>query len=555
MIPKTWQQNFRGLFTGVGARLAASFFAVALLVLIPSLIWFYYYAQDLTERRIQDLLRSVLVHDYSLLNHSIETRDHWQLYRLVRSMARPAHVISVAVVDAKGNLLAHSDPAYYGRKNYILITNKNYDRVPLQGMRGPLGEIIVHRDNAVLKSYFAPVKRAILLISGVFALLAALLGVLIAFFWRNRLIKILNHMQSYPGSLLANPSSSLQPEGGDELDQLERQLVTSFEQLHISQWILDSVSQSVFLVDLSGGVYHANAAAKNLCACGECYKRLLSLLDRETSKTLLAVDKGTVNTRLTVCDNTFPALLSFRHYVGSEQNTRMVVTLTDLTEYQRLEGRLEKLRVLSLMGEMSTELAHEIRNDLAPVKLLCGMSGLAAEDKEVMLASLNRVDDMIDGFMSFVRGGQQAPTYLNLKESLEASCRVLEALAEQQGVKLHLQADEQQVCVPQGSFNLTVINLVRNAIQAVGKGGDVWVSAKLQGSLLTLMVADNGPGIAAELADQIFEPFVSQRQGGTGMGLALVLRHVDEVGGNVSHQPREGGGTVFTLRWPLTKVN
>src|SRR5690554_2359512 len=119
MIPKTWQQNFRGLFTGVGARLAASFFAVALLVLIPSLIWFYYYAQDLTERRIQDLLRSVLVHDYSLLNHSIETRDHWQLYRLVRSMARPAHVISVAVVDAKGNLLAHSDPAYYGRKNYI----------------------------------------------------------------------------------------------------------------------------------------------------------------------------------------------------------------------------------------------------------------------------------------------------------------------------------------------------------------------------------------------------------------------------------------------------
>lgn len=555
MTPKTWRQNFRGLFTGVGARLAASFFAVALLVLIPSLIWFYYYAQDLTERRIQDLLKSVLVHDYSLLNHSIETRDHWQLYRLVRTMARPAHIISVAVIDANGNLIAHSDPAYYGRKNYVLITNKNYDRVPLQGMRGPLGEIIVHRDNAVLKSYFAPVKRAILLISGIFALLAALLGILIAFFWRNRLIKILKHMRSYPGSLLANSSSRLHVNGGDELDQLEHHLISSFEQLHISQWILDSVNQSVILVDLSGEVYHANAAAKKLCACGECYKSLLKLLDSETSSTLLQVDNGTVNTRLTVCDNSFPSLLSFRRYVGSEQNTRMVITLTDLTEYQRLEGRLEKLRVLSLLGEMSTELAHEIRNDLAPVKLLCGMSGLAADDKEVMLSSLNRVDDMIDGFMSFVRGGQQPPAYLNLKESLEASCKVLNSLAEQQNVKIHLQADERQVYIPQGSFNLTIINLVRNAIQAVARDGEVWVSAKMRGSLLTLVVADNGPGIAAELVDQLFEPFVSQRQGGTGMGLALVLRHVDEVGGNVSHQAREGGGTIFTVRWPLTKVN
>lgn len=554
MKPKDWWQSQRNLFTGVGARLAASFFGVALLVLIPSLIWFYYYAQDLTEQRIQDLLRSVLVHDYSLLNHSIETRDHWQLYRLVRSMARPAHVISVAVVDNQGNLMAHSDANYYGSKKFTLITGKDYDRVSLEGMHGPLGEIIVHRDDAALKAYFAPVKRAILYISGVFALLAAVIGILIAVFWRNRLTRILNHMQDYPGSLLANQSASPSLKGGDELDQLEQQLIVSFEQLHISQWILDSVQESVFLVDLKGEVYHANAAAKNLCACGECYKGLLKLLDSDTSNAFLQGDKGTVNTRLKVCDNTFPALLSFRHYVGSEEQRRMVISLTDLTEYQRLEGRLEKLRALSLLGEMSTELTHEIRNDLAPVKLLCEMSGLEVEDKKVMLSSLNRVDDMIDSFMSFVRGGQQPATYLNLKASLEASCKVLSSLAEQLDVKVHLQAEEQEVCVPQGSFNLTVINLVRNAIQAVAKGGEVWLSAKMQGSILKLTVTDNGPGISPEQAEQLFEPFVSHRQGGTGMGLALVLRHIDEAGGNVNHQPREGGGTVFTVRWPLTKV-
>lgn len=562
----SWLEKTQGLLKGVGGRLAASFFAVALVVLIPSLVWFYYYAQDLTEQRIQELLTSVLVHESNLLAQSIENRDHWQLYRLVRSMARPAHILSVALVDEQGNLLAHSDSSFYGRKTLPPITDNNYERIPLEGMRGLVGELVIHKNSAQLKAYFEPVKRAILLISGVFALLAGLLGILMAVFWRNRLRRILNQMQDAPGSLLTSPSSKqeLSPSKGDELDQLERHVIASFEQLHIAQWILDSIRESVILVDLSGQVHHANAAAQNLCACGKCYQGLLQLIDKQTTQPFWQGESGAVKVKLQVCDSSFPALLSFRHYVGKEtgsaiqiasstnNNTqaRMVVTITDLTDYQRLEGRLEKLRALSLLGEMSTELTHEIRNNLAPVKLLCEVSGMAAEDKQVVTASLNRIDDMIGGFMSFVRDGQQAASQECLQLVLEDVCKVLASLAAQRQVTLHLQAEPAAIQIALGAFNLSVINLIRNAIQVSQAGGQVWISAAVEANTILIQVADNGPGINPEIAEQIFEPFVSQRSGGTGMGLALVLRHVDEVGGKISHTPRAGGGTVFSLHWP-----
>lgn len=544
------------LLQGIGARLAVSFLLVVMLVLLPSLFWFYHYAQSLTESRIQHTLRSVLEHDYSLLQSSVENRDHWQLFHLVRSMASPEHIVSVAVVDHEGQLLAHSNPQSYSQPNLQLLITEGYERIPIEGMRGLLGELLILRDDSVLRAYFAPVKRGILLVSLAFALLAGGLGIVVAWLWRRRLDRILALTDVRPGDLLLQPQESQ----GDELDQLEQQLIFSIEQLRISRWILDSVKESVLLVDESGKIHHANLAARTLCQCEGCQHDLLHMLDPEAVEAVQTLLRQRVVTsikvQMKVCDQAFPALLSCRHYEGLDSTGMVVVTISDLSDLERLQGRMEKLRALSLMGEMSTEVTHEIRNDLAPVKLLCETAEFPEEDRQIMLASLNRIDGLIDSFMSFVRGKQQPQEYRSLCLLMQRSCDVLKSLAQAQKVHLSLQVTDQEVLIRAGAFSLVVVNLVRNALQAVDQGGHVWVVADVnEEGLINLVVEDDGPGIPAALRDDIFEPFVSFREGGTGMGLALVLRHVDEAGGKVVCQERSAGGTLFKVSWPLAEVH
>jgi signal transduction histidine kinase len=99
-----------------------------------------------------------------------------------------------------------------------------------------------------------------------------------------------------------------------------------------------------------------------------------------------------------------------------------------------------------------------------------------------------------------------------------------------------------------------VTNLVQNAQQALSDrpGGRVQVHLARQGDKLVLRVSDNGPGIAPEMRDRLFEPYATTKSEGTGLGLAIVERIVVEHGGEITAGDAPGGGAVFTVQLPLS---
>jgi signal transduction histidine kinase len=94
------------------------------------------------------------------------------------------------------------------------------------------------------------------------------------------------------------------------------------------------------------------------------------------------------------------------------------------------------------------------------------------------------------------------------------------------------------------------VNLLTNAVQAVGPGGAIRLVARADGIAVALDVEDDGPGVDEAVRGRIFEPLITTREHGNGLGLALVKRVAERHGGSVGHEPRAGGGTRFTLRLP-----
>jgi signal transduction histidine kinase len=96
-----------------------------------------------------------------------------------------------------------------------------------------------------------------------------------------------------------------------------------------------------------------------------------------------------------------------------------------------------------------------------------------------------------------------------------------------------------------------LLNLIGNALQAVGSAGIVLIRCRRDGRCALLQVEDSGPGIRSDLVPRIFSPFFTTRPGGTGLGLAICKRIVEEHGGTIGAENRSEGGACFTVRLPL----
>jgi len=95
-----------------------------------------------------------------------------------------------------------------------------------------------------------------------------------------------------------------------------------------------------------------------------------------------------------------------------------------------------------------------------------------------------------------------------------------------------------------------LVNLILNAVQAASPGGEVWVLVRREGASVAIDVEDTGPGVAESVRGRLFEPLITTKDHGSGLGLALVKRVAERHGGSVGHEPRPGGGARFTFRIP-----
>jgi signal transduction histidine kinase len=246
-----------------------------------------------------------------------------------------------------------------------------------------------------------------------------------------------------------------------------------------------------------------------------------------------------------------------------------VLIVEDVTQRVHMERRLAVSERLAGVGRLAAMVAHEINNPLDGIIRLVNLARRAAGEPassgvppdgariDTYLAEahkgLMRIVLIVRDLLEFSRSASGASEPMPIPELLAEAARNLAPAAEKAGVQIAIDCDPDLPPLRSGTLYHVVLNLVKNAVEAMPGGGRVMVAARGLPDAVVIEVADTGPGIPPEILPRLFEPFFTLKATGKGTGLGLVISKdlIEKQGGTVTAANRPEGGAVFTVRFPL----
>ena len=245
-----------------------------------------------------------------------------------------------------------------------------------------------------------------------------------------------------------------------------------------------------------------------------------------------------------------------------------VAVFQDLSEIKAMRDHMREADRMAAVGELSAGIAHEIRNPLGSIRgsveILEAELSLQGEERkllELILRESRRVNDIITDFLSFARTRPTKPRLTEVRPFLADVALQVRVLVRDHGGDVEVvertEPDDMLLHMDAEQMQQVMLNLCMNALDAMDHMGRLELVAELDdlNTVCRLTVRDTGPGVPAEVRDEIFKPFVTTRKGGTGLGLSMVKRIVHAHGGHVSLECPETGGTVVTVLLPLVREN
>jgi two-component system sensor histidine kinase PilS (NtrC family) len=238
-----------------------------------------------------------------------------------------------------------------------------------------------------------------------------------------------------------------------------------------------------------------------------------------------------------------------------------IVVFQDLSQWRRLQEELRMKDRMAAVGELAAGLAHEVGNPLAAisgsVQLLA--SALPADDNQrrlldIILKESQRLDRTIKGFLRFARPRERAVMRFDVGALLAENMALLRHSEEATGrhrFELDLRPPNAQLVADPDQVSQIFWNLARNALRAMPEGGTLTLAGRPEGESYRIEVRDTGRGMTEEQRTKLFQPFQSFFDGGTGIGMAIVYRIVQEHGGRLSIDSRPGQGTTIAVELPI----
>lgn len=210
------------------------------------------------------------------------------------------------------------------------------------------------------------------------------------------------------------------------------------------------------------------------------------------------------------------------------------------------------------MQVMLAGIAHEVRNPLSGIELFGGILKEDLEEGDPRRRSVDKIlkqigvlSGVVNDFLDFARKRPLDRRPLDVRVLLEEIAGVLRSEADAKKVALEVVADPGLASMlDRDPIVRAFVNLTKNAIQAVGEGGHVRLEARGRSDRVEVRVVDDGPGIPADARENVFRPFFTTKQKGTGLGLALVKKAIDAHGGTLAIEDTPGGGATFVVTLP-----
>jgi PAS domain S-box-containing protein len=339
--------------------------------------------------------------------------------------------------------------------------------------------------------------------------------------------------------------------------------------------LFNTIQEGVIVTDAEGRITYLNAAAGQLLgidperALGEPLSRYLRDLDWEK---IWSADKDEWRKVFTHELEVFYPQQRFLGFyivpVADEQNsvvTGMAIILRDVTETRLRAATVLESEKLSAITLLAAGVAHEIGNPLNSLnihlqlmerelkKLSTPQGERLREDLRVARDEIARLDQIVNQFLHAIRPTQPELQPANVNEIVTETLTLMEREIGDRDILVERELADglPRILLDRAQMKQVFYNVIKNALQAMQSGGILRIRTEADEAYVTISFVDTGHGIAPEQIGQLFEPYFTTKQNGTGLGLMIVQRIVREHGGTIDVESDKDRGTTFRIRLPI----
>jgi len=243
----------------------------------------------------------------------------------------------------------------------------------------------------------------------------------------------------------------------------------------------------------------------------------------------------------------------------------MLILFQDLTEMKKLERQARFNEQLAAVGELAAGIAHEIRNPLASisgsVQVLSNELTVGSAERrlmEIIVSESNRLSKILEEFLRFVRPQERSVSPFDVAQNLTEVMdlfRLSDEVSDAHTIRVDVAPPSSFLAGDRDQIRQIIYNVSKNAVRAMSAGGTLTVTGREDDAWYSVRFTDTGRGMSAEELARLFTPFSTAFDGGTGLGMAIVRRIVEEHGGAIDADSRPGEGTTVTILLPQTAAD
>lgn len=237
-----------------------------------------------------------------------------------------------------------------------------------------------------------------------------------------------------------------------------------------------------------------------------------------------------------------------------------VNVMREVTELNELREKLLKIEKMAALGEVAARVAHEIRNPLVSLggfarRLVKKLDGRLKEYAEIISNEVDRLEAILNDILSFVKETRLFKERVKPEELIKNIISTVSSEIENKNITIQEDYRESPVIyVDANRIREAILNIIRNAVQAIDGGGTISIKTFVKDDSFFIEIEDTGKGICEKDLPHIFDPFYTTRKEGTGLGLTISNKIVEEHGGKIEVESVEGKGSVFRLIIPINNI-